>query len=376
MADIWADELTDTASQKFRGSGHDTNMAFFFINYVIERHREALLWSYLVARIDEDEDGWIDEVEKLDLFNFLAIHPGNQLHTSDNSIAVSTPLRDVDYGHYFQQAGLSVPLQTNYTFGSSNGYAYVDGRYTPWGHSDWPDFTKTQSIPFCSIDSHCLGLQPEEAVDLFKRVTFEHRKCGDCLIVALLHLSGKTGFGAFLPPSRQDDPPLTISNRTVTVLPKSKNWRDVDFSLHTITGHLEQSDESYQSFCIRLIHRYAYVIGDSALHFIRIGTTKQLEGQIEIIENNPKALLVLNDDVSLHIGFGYRWLTYDRIPDRRIFKYHKQFAARLASQGMAASHAMGKVGLLVMKISALRYSDHSRLLGSYAILGVCSGITI
>jgi hypothetical protein len=42
LESIWAEELADTATIRFRGRGTEVNMAHLFIHFVVERHREAL----------------------------------------------------------------------------------------------------------------------------------------------------------------------------------------------------------------------------------------------------------------------------------------------------------------------------------------------
>lgn len=58
MARVWADELGATARHKFRGERGDTYMLFGFVHFVVERHREALLWTYVVGKIGGDADEW------------------------------------------------------------------------------------------------------------------------------------------------------------------------------------------------------------------------------------------------------------------------------------------------------------------------------
>lgn len=56
-----------TSEHRFRGLGQDVVAVYLASHMVVERHREALLWSFLVARGDADGDGWLDleEMDKL-----------------------------------------------------------------------------------------------------------------------------------------------------------------------------------------------------------------------------------------------------------------------------------------------------------------------
>jgi hypothetical protein len=62
MAVMWGPELQLTSSHKFRGlktnGGADTSLAFMFGSFVVERWREALLWSWVVANIGGEGDEW------------------------------------------------------------------------------------------------------------------------------------------------------------------------------------------------------------------------------------------------------------------------------------------------------------------------------
>ena len=63
-ARIWEDEFSATAEHKFRGmkepetGSGDAHMTFLLTHFVVERWREALLWSWVVGRIGGDEDQW------------------------------------------------------------------------------------------------------------------------------------------------------------------------------------------------------------------------------------------------------------------------------------------------------------------------------
>jgi Stealth protein CR3, conserved region 3 len=63
-AHIWEDEFRMTAEHKFRGmrdsetGAGDAYMSFLLTHLVVERWREALLWSWVVGRIGGDDDQW------------------------------------------------------------------------------------------------------------------------------------------------------------------------------------------------------------------------------------------------------------------------------------------------------------------------------
>lgn len=64
MKMIWAKEIFRSSSARWRSqNARDLVNHFLFTHFVIERHREALLWSLLVGKIDKNGDGKLDQME-------------------------------------------------------------------------------------------------------------------------------------------------------------------------------------------------------------------------------------------------------------------------------------------------------------------------
>lgn len=61
VSQTWPVDVAATASHKFRetinGEG-DFNMLFVFNHFVVERSREAMLWTWVVGRVGRMDDGW------------------------------------------------------------------------------------------------------------------------------------------------------------------------------------------------------------------------------------------------------------------------------------------------------------------------------
>lgn len=60
---IWPDEFAKTASHIVRNDfdrDPDIYPGYLMTHYVVERWREALLWSFIVASMGDDDDGWDD----------------------------------------------------------------------------------------------------------------------------------------------------------------------------------------------------------------------------------------------------------------------------------------------------------------------------
>src|SRR5580704_11233744 len=52
LEENFGEEMTETSKHKFRSEGKDVNTIFLHTHYVMERHREVLLESYLLHRSD------------------------------------------------------------------------------------------------------------------------------------------------------------------------------------------------------------------------------------------------------------------------------------------------------------------------------------
>src|SRR5947207_12979314 len=57
-------EVNETSTHRFRSEGKDINTIFVHMHYIMERHREVLLESYLVHRSDANGDGVLDMEER------------------------------------------------------------------------------------------------------------------------------------------------------------------------------------------------------------------------------------------------------------------------------------------------------------------------
>jgi hypothetical protein len=292
MAGIWGEELTDvsschsscsvlltwilfkSAAVRFRGAGRGTalGLAFFASNYIIERHREALLWSFLAARSDRDGSGTYSTTERRTLLAEI----GFTYEQSDTFLlAVPEPIRlpNDEVEDALINAGLGAPLSTRYSFTShGSGYAYAwlggmpvlrqSGSYNvankkkPPANNAWPHYRpgdhKDNQIA-CTLNLlDCFGdifmAQEGSGVsvqDILKRISFEKPLCGDCIISSLLGASGQKGLSAFLPqPS-----PITQPSKRIA-LSMSKTWRDAQYD--TSGGRTR---------AISLLQRYSYVLG-------------------------------------------------------------------------------------------------------------------
>lgn len=321
MESMWAEELSDAGKLyssvlsglrprvlihhkgkvTFRGRGTDVSPCLFVLSrpsshkpmllqinihnlsiyFTMERHREALLWSAIVAKADANHDGTITPEE---LRSFL-----NEVGSRDyEELVVPFPRRDVNVDDISREAGLQPPkevgvkclqsrpcamhqliqvTQSRPAFTSANGYALAFPDSQKLGHTKgWVEYTEERETTFCRLNMTCFGdfTSDQSASDLFKKIAFEDVRCGDCILAGLMAASGPKGFEAFLP---QDDTALSYgyheftqhrkeSSDHVAVLPLGKNWKEIDFSLEKV----KPPNETLRQFVSRLILRYSYIM--------------------------------------------------------------------------------------------------------------------
>lgn len=121
MRVMFREDLTVAAKARFRGLGYNLVSHTLFASMVIERHREALLWSYLVLTLDANQDGVLDANEWDTLLQSVSRiprtnHPGALLPRR-----TSTAPRNMD--ELYAASGLPRPNATQFRFYSGDRYA-------------------------------------------------------------------------------------------------------------------------------------------------------------------------------------------------------------------------------------------------------------
>lgn len=281
---------------RFRGTGRGKalGLAFLASHYVVERHREALLWSFFVARSDSDSSQTFSAAERRTLLSAIGYMPSTvedpyyPKSTNGTVVVVREPIRQLsdDVDHALMMAGLNPTMATHYSFISQErGYPYVwlEGRpqLTSAGtyvnakpksrkappNAGWPIYQQTQAQEdpdrvACTIDVlECFGdefLSPAEGMvwveDAFKRIAFEKPQCGDCIISSLLGASGTSGFSAFLP-----GPSAKLPAKEPVALSMVADWKDATFD--ALGGRTR---------AVQLLQRYSYVLGKFLSHSVLV----------------------------------------------------------------------------------------------------------
>jgi hypothetical protein len=210
---IWSAELTATSSHPFRTDPRlrDAHMGFMAAHFVVERWREGLLWSWVVARLGGRNDEW-DATTSAQAWLEL----GGNHESPDMRLLVDTPARDSLSEDRLANARAFVPSalsrqSTQYSFSelgaqlgpaiaimrlhwlflaSQDGYPYTF--LGDRGSGRWPQFPAQYMR--CVIEfSQCFPSGLSSASEVFKHVAFEAPQCGDCSMSSL----------CFVPPRRK-----------------------------------------------------------------------------------------------------------------------------------------------------------------------------
>ncbi|TKY86048.1 hypothetical protein EX895_004873 [Sporisorium graminicola] len=260
----WAHEHSRVALNRFRNGGD--NIVSHFLTYynVIERHREALLWSFFMLKLDEDGDGLVsaNELEQtMSQMGLTAEQSASTLAASaERSLTVPvrltkrTTLKQDTANAALVQSGWPVPLKSRYVFSSQDGYplAELSSQVIMRRRSEpqmerrvfnaeasksakekrdlgnfygWPDFVDERKSapdnnwfnhrferPACELDLDQCLVKPFapllqsgklEWEQVFKQFAYADGACGDCLIHHLVGQSGQRGLGAFLPAAQR-----------------------------------------------------------------------------------------------------------------------------------------------------------------------------
>jgi hypothetical protein len=214
----------------------DVHVIFLFIHFVIERSREAMIWSWIVATIGGDNDEFgvaqrnearrilVEDAQAVQLENGAlnvtvlkrkTMEPwrvqwaldqfGDTLKASQYrfcesstcSILLSSFMSFVSSKSSAFSATISMVMLTFLTFlASQDGYAYSfydEVKGLEWWHdesTDWPllfddnNFSNPDERPLwsqCTINwDVCFPEGMNSASDIFRHVSFRELKCGDC----------------------------------------------------------------------------------------------------------------------------------------------------------------------------------------------------
>ncbi|KAJ7747945.1 hypothetical protein DFH07DRAFT_574174 [Mycena maculata] len=262
-----------TPLSQFRGSHNaseelEVNTIFMATHYVIERHREALLWSWVVAKWG-GRLGVLDRDQKKRMWRELGGREGDTLQLQQE--AKRSTKADIDFNLWM--AGVQSPTSPNSQVMGNTIYSWVsmDGFSA--------SFLKLADVTTIKR-RECIGEETELAWDMFLRLAQKDITCGDDVIATLMHAS-PSGLSVFLPP------------------PSTQPSSDLD----PIILPLEMPAEAPplppnpRAFAVRLFMRYAYVIGSSTQSFITPKSARQAATLLGNVSRRKDVLMCINDDL-------------------------------------------------------------------------------
>lgn len=179
-----------SAYQRFRGeTGFQLYSWYVMFHYTMERHREALLWSYIMLRSDANDDGYLDWNERRKILREVAEGMSNdapELFRSRIYYRV---------GESLQKAGLQPPkVNTEILWTAMDGPIMIKGL-----ECDAFDTEDCLAPGFSMPASDATARNPVfSSAVIFDRVARETPRCGDCLIKILLNRR-RSGLGPLLP---------------------------------------------------------------------------------------------------------------------------------------------------------------------------------
>ncbi|KAJ7486619.1 hypothetical protein FB451DRAFT_1227651 [Mycena latifolia] len=264
----------------------EVNMMFLGSHFVVERHREALLWSWIVAKWGST-NGMLDATGKDKMWE--------ELGGTNDRLRALWPQRAsrIEVTQHMHNAGIREPFsdfnasqpRPQYSFVSGDGYIHAYLPLIPDTPSTLhvPNFAVLSNNIACEISRReCLGSEGEPAWDLFKRALIDQRSCGDCFISALVRASGQRGLDIFLPAATDTPSSHDVVHTLPLVLPSAA----------------PPLPENPRKFALRLIYRYSYSLGMSQTKFIMMANAYQGRTELKRVDANPEiALLCINDDL-------------------------------------------------------------------------------
>lgn len=243
-----------SACQKFRGeTGFQLYSWYNAFHYTIERHREALLWSYLMIRSDPDRDGYLNWQERQAIISDLEEGLANEGRTSFRKRMYYYVAKSLD------DAGLEAPkVNVETTWTSLDGPATI-------ANIDCFEFNVNECLApgFSSPTWDDRSDNPVfSTAAIFDRVARQDPQCGDCLTKLLL-------------------------NR-------------VEQGLSPLLPHREK-DAEHRETVLKALKRYSYVVVEPDALFTMVTDAEQV--QVRLIDRlaDPEkqaGQLCLNDDVT------------------------------------------------------------------------------
>ncbi|KAF9963798.1 Xanthine phosphoribosyltransferase 1 [Mortierella alpina] len=304
---LWPEEFKNTSSHRFRGEGQakDVQVSFFLAHYVMERLRETMLSSYWFHRLDSNQDGVLDWIEREQLVQ--RIHSWNQCHQEPNrnnnpsshhcNTNYTSYLRNTDTN--LRQLGYAPTGSTVYRYSGLDGYPFMfksgdtstdvrsNDRAPYLTHGNLSDRTCQLDLDFCFgtnfTDRTIKKIDMSTSNEIFERFAFTQFHCGDCLLYIL----------------RQTSNGANVSTSTSTNSNGDDRDSTGDFSgLGADILPLESESEAYRRVIVDLA-KYNFVTSTSAYAFVQLQEPVEAKRSLDQIQSQKytAAFFCINDNV-------------------------------------------------------------------------------
>lgn len=183
LEDTWSTAWTSTL-QRGSSSAADFDLSFLYSHYLVERHREALLWSFFFARSDIDGDGKYSEKELESLKRELGIE--NDSIAKDRQVRqperTTTHMNSQIIQDNLQNIGSSLLRSTEVSFTSFDGFSPAP-MTRPYSRNI--SYNEKENQDACIMPAVCFepffGSGKDLSVqEVYLRFAHQLWMCGDC----------------------------------------------------------------------------------------------------------------------------------------------------------------------------------------------------
>lgn len=274
MQQEFTKEIHETSTHRFRSEGKDVNTLFMHLHYIVERHREVLLESYLVHRSDANGDGLLDIEERQVLLTQIQTALKQKVarkSLQEQLLAMTTshlPLPKVSKSVWSSMDGYPFTLKTP---SNPTTEEMITDPNPPMftvhdpPHTRVPEFDFVEMCLTKDFGRPSLADVKVNARRLFELMSKEYPYCGDTLLSILIP-SSMTGLHHLLPPP----------------------------------SHQKYSDITHQ------LHNYAYTITETSSEFIMAPTAESLKRAfnraLRTLKDHGLAQFCVNDDAESDFG--------------------------------------------------------------------------
>lgn len=231
LAHTWPQHISLTGSIS---SSKSIDIVTLHAHYMAERYREALLWSFFVARHDRDGDGSYSAEERATLLTELGAPDVQKPVFPPVAFPIRTSNDRNKINANLERMRLPPMSEIKPLLTSMDGSAF----YMPLSPAAAAQAQKAQPdqalAPICGLSGDCIAplfqnTKNPSVAQVFQRMAQELPLCGQCVIFHLVQKSGLEGLSAFLP-----SPDLTMS--PMEKLPLISSWQGSDFTLRRASG--------------------------------------------------------------------------------------------------------------------------------------------